>query len=419
MKVLIITYYWCPAGGSGVQRWLKFAKYLTDFGITPIIYAPENANYPTIDEKLAEEVPNVEVIKQPIFNPQDLLPKKKQKSGVANINKGGFLSWVRGNFFIPDAKIFWVKPSVKFLEKYIKKHNIDVIISSGPPHSMHLIAEKLKQKTNIKWIADFRDPWTTLYYAEDFNLSNYAKRKNEKLEEKVLQNTDVVLTVSKTIAEELKVKSKKVEIISNGYDDEVLSISNQLDKKFSISHIGLLPRQSNPKLLWEVLQEISTENKQFKNDLEISLTGNISEETILEISKNGLKNNLKLNGYVSHKKAIELQKQAQVLLLLIPKTENSKGILTGKIFEYITSNRPILAIGDEKGDLAEILSDTKTGILVDFEDKTKLKSVILDFYNQYLQGKLKATPQNIEQYHRKKLTEKLALIIKKLSGNNI
>ncbi|MBS9774008.1 MAG: glycosyltransferase family 4 protein [Tenacibaculum sp.] len=414
MKVLIITYYWCPAGGSGVQRWLKFAKYLTDFGITPIIYAPENANYPTIDEKLAEEVPNVEVIKQPIFNPQDLLPKKKQKSGVANINKGGFLSWIRGNFFIPDAKIFWVKPSVKFLEKYIKNHNIDVIISSGPPHSMHLIAEKLKQKTKVKWIADFRDPWTTLYYAKDFNLSNYAKRKNQKLEENVLQNADVVLTVSKTIKEELKQKANRVEIISNGYDNEVLNISNQLDNKFSISHIGLLPRQSNPKILWEVLQEISTENKQFKKDLEISLTGNVSEETISEISKNKLENNLKLNGYVSHKKAIELQKQAQILLLLIPKTKNSKGILTGKVFEYITSNRPILAIGDEKGDLAEILSETKTGILIDFEDKTKLKSVILDFYNEYLQGKLKVTPQNIEQYHRKKLTEKLSKIINKL-----
>ncbi len=414
MKVLIITYYWCPSGGSGVQRWLKFAKYLPDFGITPIIYAPKNANYPTIDEKLAEEVKNVKVIRQPIFNPQDLLPRKKQKSGVANINKGGFLSWIRGNFFIPDAKIFWVKPSVKFLEKYIKENNIDVVISSGPPHSMHLIAEKLKQKMGVKWIADFRDPWTTLYYAEDFNLSNYAKRKNQKLEEKVLQNADVVLTVSKTIAQELKIKANKVEIISNGYDDEVLNTSNQLDEKFSISHIGLLPRQSNPKLLWEVLQEISTENKQFKNNLEISLTGNVSEETITKITKNGLENNLKLNGYVSHKKAIELQKQAQVLLLLIPKTKNSKGILTGKIFEYISSNRPILAIGDEKGDLAEILSNTKTGILVDFEDKTKLKSVILEFYNGYLQGKLKVNPENIEQYHRKKLTEKLSKIINKL-----
>lgn len=414
MKVLIITYYWPPAGGSGVQRWLKFTKYLSSFGITPIVYVPENAAYPTIDKKLLEEVANVEVLSAPIFNPQDLLPKKKQQSGVANVSKGGVLSWIRGNFFIPDAKVFWVKPSVKLVSKYVVENKVDVVISSGPPHSMHLIAEKVKAKTNVKWIADFRDPWTTLYYAEDFQLSNFAKRKNEQLERKVLQNADVVLTVSNTLQQEFSLTAKKVEVITNGFDDEVEVLNIALDKKFSISHIGLLPRQSNPMVLWQVLREISEENKSFKNDLEISLTGNVSEETIQAIKENKLENNLLLNGYVSHKKAIRLQKQSQVLLLLIPNTKNSKGILTGKLFEYLTSKRPILAIGDEDGDLATILKETNAGTLVGFKNKARLKAEVLKLYKDFKDGSLTVKPRSIEQYHRKNLTEQLSKIIKNL-----
>lgn len=417
MKVLIITYYWAPAGGSGVQRWLKFAKYLSDFGITPIVYAPKNANYPTIDKELLKEVENIKVITQPILNPQDILPKKKQKSGVANISKRGFLSWVRGNFFIPDAKVFWVKPSVKYLSNYISEHHIDVIISSGPPHSMHLIAEKLKAKTNIKWIADFRDPWTTLYYTKDFNLSKFAKRKNKKLEQKVLQNADVVLTVSKTLQEEFLKTSNNVEVITNGFDDEVLLENTQLDTKFSISHIGLLPRQSNPLLLWEVLKELLEENNDFKNDLEISLTGSVSEEVLNSINKNGLTTYLKLQGYVSHHEAICLQKQSQVLLLLIPNTKNSKGILTGKLFEYLTAKRPILAIGNEDGDLATILQETNAGVIIDFDNKSKLKSVILELYIKFKNDELLVNSKNIAQFHRKNLTEQLSILIKNLTRN--
>lgn len=417
MKVLIITYYWPPAGGSGVQRWLKFVKYLPEFGITPVVYVPKNACYPTIDEKLLEEVADVEVLMHPIFNPQDILPKKKQKTGVANISKGGFLSWVRGNFFIPDAKVFWVKPSVKYLSKYIVKNKIDVIISSGPPHSMHLIAQKLKKTINIKWIADFRDPWTTLYYTEDFNLSKFAKRKNEKLEQKVLGNADIVLTVSKHLKKDFLKKSKNVEVITNGFDDEVLVENIQLNAKFSISHIGLLPRQSNPVLLWEVLKELLEENNNFKHDLEIALTGNVSNEVIKTIQKNGLTNNLKLQDYVPHNEAIRLQKQSQVLLLLIPNTKNSKGILTGKLFEYLTAKRPILAIGNEQGNLAEILTETNAGTIVGFNNKTKLKSVILDLYAKFKKDELVVNSKNISQFHRKNLTAQLSVLIKRITTN--
>ncbi len=224
MKVLIITYYWPPAGGSGVQRWLKFVKYLQEFGIEPVVYTVENANYLKQDTSLLNEVPKgIEILKQPIWEPTALLfwkKSKQQTKGISNVSKGGFLSFIRGNFFIPDPKVFWVKPSVSYLQKYLDANDIDVIISTGPPHSMHLIAERLHQKNDVKWLADFRDPWSDLYYNKDFKQLAFAKNKNRKLEESVLKNADCIVTVSNSLKQEFEKIAKKVEVITNGFDDE-------------------------------------------------------------------------------------------------------------------------------------------------------------------------------------------------------
>ena len=419
MKVLIITYYWPPAGGSGVQRWLKFVKYLQEFGIEPVVYTVDNVIYPKEDKTLLHEVlENITVLKQPIWEPTDLLFWKKdkpQKSGISNVSKSGLLSFVRGNFFIPDPKLFWVKPSVKYLQKYLDLNKIDTIISTGPPHSMHLIANKLRQKNNIKWIADFRDPWSDLYYNKDFNQLSFVKNKNKKLEEAVLKNADCVLTVSNSLKEEFSKTTNRVEVITNGFDDEVITENNIIkDTKFTISYIGLLPKQSNPRVLFKVLKELCSRNKDFKNDLKLNFIGDISDEVKTEISNNQLNENTNFVGYVNHNKAIEYQKKAQVLLLLIPNIEKSKGILTGKLFEYLTAKRPILAIGPEEGDLSEILKETNSGIIVDFDDEKKISSEILKLYNQYKEGSLKVQSKNIEKYHRKQLSKKLAIIIKSL-----
>ena len=419
MKVLIITYYWPPAGGSGVQRWLKFVKYLRQFDIEPIVYTVDNPNYPKEDNSLLYEVPkDIQVLKQPIWEPTDLLfwkKKKSSKTGVSNVNKGGLLSFIRGNFFIPDPKIFWVKSSIKFLNDYIRNHKIDTVISTGPPHSMHLIAQKLHQKNDVKWIADFRDPWTDLYYANEFHQLNFAKNKNQKLEKLVLQKADCILTVSKTLKKEFTKIADKVELITNGFDDEVLEFSEtDLDKKFSISYIGLLPKQSNPTNLFKVLKELCDENDEFLNDLELNFIGDISDEVKTEIMSNSLEKNANFVGYVSHQKAIEYQKKAQVLLLLIPNVKKSEGILTGKLFEYLTTQRPILAIGPSKGDLAEILKETNTGSVTDFDEKEMVKSVILELYQQYKKDDLVVVSKNIYKYHRKELTKQLASLIKSL-----
>ncbi|MFK5879722.1 MAG: glycosyltransferase family 4 protein [Flavobacteriaceae bacterium] len=419
IKILIITYYWPPAGGSGVQRWLKFVKYLQDFGIEPVVYCPDNPNYEVTDDSLLNEIPKgITVLIQPIFEPNTLLKKKKVATASVSSNPSliqKVMQYIRGNYFIPDARKYWVKPSVKFLKDYLKNNTIDAIISTGPPHSMHLIAMQLKQELGIKWIADFRDPMANLFYNDTLLLTDKSKKKLQQLEREILKKADKVITVSSQIQQEFQKVRKDIEVITNGFDDEVSNDQNtQLDTKFTLSHIGLLPAQSNPLVLWKVLRELIEINKEFADDLQINLVGNVSQKVIENISKFELKTFVELQGYVPHSKAIELQKQSQVLLLLIPNVNGAKGIITGKVFEYLTSKRPILAVAPTDGDLANILKTTNSGVAIDFDDADKLKSTILDFYKKYKEGNLQSHCIGIQKYHRKNLTQQLTQMIKEI-----
>ncbi|WP_188051608.1 glycosyltransferase family 4 protein [Flavobacterium sp. GP15] len=422
-KILIITYYWPPAGGPGVQRWLKFVKYLPDFGIQPIVYIPENPTYPIVDENLVKEVSDkVIILRNKIFEPYQLasfLSKNKTKkisSGIIpNQKKQSFLDktflWIRGNLFIPDARVFWVKPSVSYLEKYIVQNNIDTIITSGPPHSLHLIGLELKQKLDLKWFADFRDPWTTIGYHKSLRLSSFAAKKHKVLEHQVLNSADMIIVTSKTTKTEFEaITAKPITVITNGYDAEQVE-KQTLDSKFSLAHIGSFLSERNPLILWESLVELVQEIPDFKSHLEIKLIGAVSQEVLETITQFGLNFYLNNLGYVSHKEAIAHQRKSQVLLLIEIDSEDTKSIIPGKLFEYMVSNRPIIAIGPEGSDFAEIITDTNTGVFFKYSEKMKLKSVILDFYNQFLEGKLQSNGVGLQKFSRKSLTKELAHLI--------
>jgi hypothetical protein len=422
-KVLIITYYFPPAGGPGVQRWLKFVKYLPEFDIQPIIYVPANPTYPIIDEGLVSEISDkVIVLKNKIWEPYQLASvfsknkTKKISSGIfPHQKKQTFLDktflWVRGNLFIPDARVFWVKPSVSYLEKYIKENNIDTIITSGPPHSLHLIGLELKEKLNVKWFADFRDPWTTIGYHKALRLSGYAANKHKKLEHKVLNSADTIIVTSKTTKTEFEaITNKPISVITNGYDIENVE-KQTLDNKFTLAHIGSFLSDRNPQFLWECLVELLQEIPDFKSHLEIKLIGAVSQEVLDSIANFNLNDYLNLLGYVSHHEAIAHQKKSQVLLLIEINSEDTKSIIPGKLFEYMVSNRPIIAIGPEGSDFTDIITQTNTGVFFDYSEKAKLKSVILGFYNQFLEGKLQANGVGLQQYSRKSLTRQLAQLI--------
>jgi hypothetical protein len=422
-KLLIITYYWPPAGGPGVQRWLKFVKYLPDFDIQPIVYVPENPTYPIVDEGLLSEVSDKAIVlKNKIFEPYQLagfLSKKETKKISSGIipaaKKQSFLErmllWIRGNLFIPDARFLWVNPSVKYLKEYIQEHKIDTIITSGPPHSLHLIGLKLKQSLNINWYADFRDPWTTIGYHKALKLSSYADKKHKQLEKAVLNGADCIIVTSKTTKAEFKLLTHtRIEVITNGYDVENVA-KQSLDEKFTMAHIGSFLSDRNPKVLWEVLQELIAENTLFATHFQLKLIGKVSQEILDSIAKYTLMDYCNNLGYVSHIEAIQHQRKSQVLLLIEIDSPETRSIIPGKLFEYMASERPIIAIGPKDSDFAEIITSTNTGVFFTYNEKEHLKKTIISYFESYLENKLQVYPVGLQQYSRKSLTKQLASLI--------
>lgn len=407
-----------------MQRWLKFVKYLRDFDIEPIVYIPSNPDYPLIDHSLEQEVSNdLTILRHKIFEPYFLakLFSRKQTAAISSgiireDGKQGFLQklflYVRGNFFIPDARKFWVKPSVKFLKGYLPEHNIDTIITTGPPHSVHLIGLSLKEKLQVKWVADFRDPWTGIGYHNKLKLSETSEAKHLELESKVLQAASHIITTSFTTKAEFQKKTQvPISVITNGFDTPFQG-DVKLDETFTISHIGSLLSGRNPTNLWMGLQELKMEIPEFSKDLRLKLVGAVSEEVLATIKSFGLEENLEVLGYVSHPEALKLQNSSQVLLLVEIDSVETRGIIPGKLFEYMAAKRPILALGPEKWDVEKILYETGSGNFFNYREKEELKYRINAYYHLYKEKRLLSDSKNIEKYSRKFLTGKLAELLK-------
>lgn len=424
MKVLVVTYYWPPAGGPGVQRWLKFVKYLPQYGIEPVIFIPENPNYPILDNNILNEIPeDVEIIKQPIFEPYkfaNMFSRKKTKqlsSGIFQDKEPSFIGklllYIRGNFFIPDARKYWVKPSVKSIVKYVNENPVDAIITTGPPHSVHLIGMKIKEQLGLRWIADFRDPWTTIGYHNKLRLTKKSADIHRKLEFDVLNNADNIIVTSPSTKEEFsEITNQPIAVITNGYDDFVVG-EKVMSKKFSIAHIGSLLSGRNPIMLWKALSSLINEITGFSDDLEITLVGTVSDNVIQSMTDLKLGQYINDLGYVSHDKARKLQFESQILLLVEIDASYTKCIIPGKLFEYMQTERPILGIGPEGADFKRIIQETNSGKAFDYGDYDEIKSTILDWYKTYKNGQLKANPIGLKKYHRSLLTGELSSLIKK------
>jgi glycosyltransferase involved in cell wall biosynthesis len=429
-RVLIITYYWPPSGGSGVQRWLKMSKYLPEYGWQPVIYTTENAEYPIIDHSLEKDVaPNIEVIRRPINEPYSaykkflgikkeetvkmgfIQEKEKNKSWKSDLSL-----WVRGNFFIPDARCGWVKPSVRFLKEYLNEHPVDAIISTGPPHSMHLIALKLKEALGLPWIADFRDPWTEIDYYNDLHLTAWADRKHHRLEQEVLTKANKVVTVAPDGARRLgRLGNRNVRTIYNGFDrDDDAQTPVNLSEQFTITYLGVLSKIQNPSNLWQALAELIKEDSGFDKSLRINMIGQIDSAVVSSIDENGLTQHVAYSPYMPHDQVSAVHRSSTLLLLLLmPDSKpRAKGLLTGKLFEYMASGRPILCIGPEDGDAARILRETGAGQTISFEDKEKMKEALKNLYQRYLENTLEGnTNPKVENYSRQVMTQQYAALL--------
>ena len=431
-RVLIITYYWPPSGGSGVQRWLKMSKYLPEYGWQPVVYTAENAEYPVEDPSLEKDVcPEAEIIRRPITEPYNFYKKflgikKEQKVKTGFIDETGqqkgwkerLSVWIRGNCFIPDARCWWVKPSVKYLKAYLKEHPVDAVISTGPPHSMHLIAMKLKETLGLPWIADFRDPWTEIDYYNDLRLTKRSDRKHHRLEHEVLTKADKVVTVAPDGAKRLeKLGAKNVATIFNGFDhDDDTKQATTLPEQFTVTYLGVLSKAQNPEKLWQAMGELAQTEPAFRDNLRINMIGQIDQSVIQSIKAQGLENNTGFSPYIPHDQVSAAHRRSTLLLLLLMPDEEprAKGLLTGKIFEYLASGRPILCIGPEDGDAAKILNETHAGTTVSFGDKDKMKEVMKSLYERYLENKLPDnTHTEVERYSRRVLTGEFVELLNK------
>jgi len=418
-KVLIVAYYWPPAGGPGVQRWLKFATYLPDFNVEPILYIPENPHYPITDESLLKEVPKgIKIYRKPIAEPYKFAAvlsgskTKRISSGIIRTKKQSVLEkiflWIRGNLFIPDARKYWVKPSVDFLTEIIRQEKIDTVITTGPPHSMHLIGLGLKQHLDIPWIVDFRDPWTSIGYHKELRLTKRSREKHKTLEQLVLTSADKIVVTSDTTKNEFaQITKKPISVITNGYDTNYQGDAG-IDHDFTISHIGSLLSERNPEILWKVLSGIVKENPNFRERLRLQLVGVVSQDVMKSIQKHGLEDHVNVLGYLSHSEAQKYQQKSQILLLVEVNSEETEGIIPGKLFEYMAAKRPILALGPENWEVKRIISETRTGVVFNYKQAEHLKKTLLSYFEKYENKQLHQDSTDISKYSRRELTKQLA-----------
>lgn len=429
-KVLIITYYWPPSGGSGVQRWLKFVKYLVPSGWEPYVFTPENPSFTIEDKSLLKDVPSsVEVIRFPIWEPYQLFFKLSSLFGKKNPQQVDFIStgkkslfqsisaWVRGNFFIPDARVFWVKPSVAYLSDFIVRNNIDKIITTGPPHSVHLIGLRLKKKNPaLQWIADFRDPWSEWDLLDTLSLTTLARMKHQRLEREVLTKADRVITIAPYHVNRFEaLGGRKVDLITNGFDKEDFAgIKNIQTEKFTIRHVGIVDELRDPRPVMQALKQICVSTPEFQAQVTVEFIGKVNAafKNYVEIDDQ-LSGIVKFHDQMPHAQLLAGYGSTDLQLLVLAHTQLAPGNLPGKFFEYLASGKPILGIGPTEGDAADILKKTGAGVICERGDIDGIKSELLRYYQSWKSGSSNNS-SGIELYSRKNLTVELTKILEEL-----
>ena len=409
-KVLVITYYWPPSGGAGVQRWVKFVKYFKDQNINPYIISVDSnfASYPVIDNSLINDIPeNTNVYLTKTNEPYSIYKKINNNqtpfAGFANEGRPNFFQkiarFIRGNFFIPDSRKGWNDFAYKKAVEVLEKEKIDTVITTSPPHSTQIIGLKLKETLNIKWIADLRDPWTDIYYYKFMLHTKWAKRKDLNYEKSVIEKSDNIVVVSDSIKQLLINKSNliqesKIHVIPNGFDEDDFSVSSKnKNSKFKLSYVGTITKDYP---LESIKKSITNLN------INLEFTGKADEPT-----KYLLNEIADFNNHVKHKESINLLLASDMLLLVIPKIDNNKGILTGKLFEYLGARKPILCIGPIDGDAAKIIQECKAGKTFDYSDENGIR----EFIESCMLNEFIFENKNHLNYTRRNLTKTLSKIL--------
>lgn len=430
-KVLIISYYWPPCGGIGVLRCLKLAKYLSEFGWEPVVYTAENAHYPSYDEGNFKDIPEgMTILKQPIFEPYTFYKKFTGQPKNANVNhalvatdqKRGLRHtisvWIRSNIFIPDARAFWIRPSVKFLVNYLKNNPVDAIFSDGPPHTNNVIACRIKQKTGIPWIADFQDPWTQVDLYERLILTDWADRKYHDLEQETFQNADRITIASPSWKTDLEdIGAKNVSVFYYGYDKaDFQDLIPKYDKKFTLTHTGLLGADRMPTGLFEAVSELAEENKAFRDAFRFRTVGKTDNEVLQKAKDLGIWDLLEVISQVPREQALQYTANSQMLLLLLNLAGNTMGRIPGKLYEYFAVKRPILCLGPTGSDSDRMISEVKAGFSANYHEKDKIKKLLFHYFQIWQERKvIPLETANFEKYTNYAQTQKIAQLLDQIT----
>jgi glycosyltransferase involved in cell wall biosynthesis len=428
MKVLIIAYYWPPSGGSGVQRWLKFVKYLPQFGVTPYVFTPENPSFDMRDESLRKDVPpEAEVIHFPIWEPYGIGKKisghSVSNTPTANNASGGFvksvMTWLRGNLIFPDPRIFWVRPSVQFLESFLRDNEIDTVITTGPPHSVHLIGQRLKKKNpKLKWIADFRDPWSEWGMLLSFKLTRWAKRIHQRMERSVLTTADRIITITPFYVRQLNTLSgRPIELITNGFDeDDFKALRVEPTKKFVIRHIGVVNPACDPRPFMKAVKALAQRDAGFKSQVEVIFTGQVNADFESFVKTDPVLSAITtFQSSVPHQEIVNLLGQSSVLLLVLTGYKDGEGFLPGKLFEYFATGLPIIGTGPVPSDAGKVLDDLGYDPMVTGTSSQEIEFLLSKHFTNWQQGALAIKQTNTNAFSRKQLTFKLVELIKSLN----
>jgi len=420
-RALIITYYWPPSGGSGVQRWLKFVKYLPGLDWIPTVITTEDGDYPAIDESLLKDVPSIiKVIrtKTPTFGKlfQKVIGKKVPYGSLDTDKNDSFMRkisiWMRLNFVIPDARKIWNEQAFKAASKELQSTKYDVLITTGPPHSTQLVGLKLKNKFKIKWLTDFRDPWTKMGYLKNVKRWKISTFFDSILERKVIRNCDVAIAASKKIMDDFN-NINKIHLITNGYDHEDFEHIKILkdNKNFTLNYFGTIPSESSPV---PILKAVNLLFEKRINNIHLNFYGNVSDVVKIELKEYDENNLITFHSYIPHNEMLNLLVDSSMLILIINKVKNNKGILTGKIFEYIGSGAPVLGIGPEDGEAAQILKETEGGKMFYYDQIEKIVEFIEEKFHDWENRKKRIINKKVENYNRINLTKKLVKVLNEI-----
>ena len=399
----ILAYYWPPAGGSGVQRWLRFSNQLCNLGWDIHVFTFSNPKYPIVDKHNLEIVnPKIKINKIKGFEfPQFLTKISSQESVYYHVlsNKNSsltapflrynrlsqgryFYHMLRELFLFPDARKFLINPTYKFLKKYYKENNLNILITTGPPHSMHLAGMKLKQDIGVNWVADFRDPWSNFFQNKLLNQLESTMKKHVKAENEVLKNCDAAFTTSQSLRSKFLDKNSNVFYIPSGFEEKIEPTDHD---KFRVLYTGSMKDIQNPQNLWLAVHDLIESDENFKKDVEIVLIGNIDRWIINSLEFKKIRDR-KILSYMPKKELnVEISK-ANLLVVCSVNYTDSNDIVPGKFFHYLAANKNILAISNKGSDLEKIINETKSGMSFDYNNYEDLKNYIYKCYQKFLKG---------------------------------